>query len=200
MSQPLWGYLLIGGQGRRLGGRKASQRVGGVSLGHRGWELLAEVCTSRWLLGGCEDWPIPGCSQIYEAESGQGPLAAICAGLAHCRSDWAFFLAVDYPLLEVAQIEQLCVRLKDTRSQVVAARVDGQRHPLIGIYSAVLLEQLQRRFQEGERSLLKALECAAVEWVDFAESGHFLNVNRPSDLSQARSRCSSWLPTENPPG
>ncbi len=163
------GWLLVGGAGTRIGGGKATRPFRGRPLWSYGFELLQSFCSQVGLVGYCPEIEMPA---LIERRPGQGPLGGIQAALEAAQSDWNFILALDYPLLDQQFVQQL-----GSPQQGLARlpRCSGQKHPLCGYYHRDL--QLP-----AHGSVLKALEGAAVEWVDFGDDPRFLNVNRLQDL------------------
>jgi molybdopterin-guanine dinucleotide biosynthesis protein A len=171
------GYLLVGGQGRRMGGCKASRLFAGRPLWRYGYELLQQCCAQVHLLGHCPDLELP---TRVEKSPGQGPLGALVDALESTPGDWNLVLALDYPLLTLDVVEQLRPGLGLAR----LPRCQGQPHPLCGCYHRQAAGPLGEAFRGGERSLLRALAGLGeqVHWLEFGDSGPFLNVNSPADL------------------
>ena len=164
------GFLLVGGEGRRLGGNKAQQLFAGRPLYQYAWENLHSFCSRVIMLG--QYPPCPG--EVWcESSPGQGPLGAIRYALQRSPEDWNLVLAVDYPYLGAAVWE----RLLPLQGKARLPRCEGQVHPLAGFYHRSC------GLEHPSGSVVKALaQEKGVEWVDFNDPQPFLNVNRPQDL------------------
>lgn len=171
------GFLLVGGQGRRLGGAKAIRPFRDQPLWSYGQRLLEQCCDHVTLLGKCPELNRP---TLVEPEPGQGPLGALLCALQHSPPEGCLVLALDYPLLGPSIIERL--RPPDDDWQARLPRCGRQRHPLCGFYHPRALPALWAAYQAGERSVRRALEGVVVDWIDFEETDAFLNVNHPADL------------------
>lgn len=170
------GFLLVGGEGRRLGGNKLTQPYRGLPLWSYGVRLLEELCSCVVLLGRAElAYP-----QWLESEPGQGPLGGMLRALRQAPEPWCVLLAVDYPELPAEAVLRLCAAW-ESGDRALMPVVGEQAHPLCGVYHRELAEPLGHRYAQGERSVLRALE-GLVRPVPFAETGWFHNVNRPTDL------------------
>ena len=171
------GFLLVGGQGRRMGGQKATRLFAGRPLWSYGYDLLQQICSQTVLLGECPELPLP---TRPEALPGRGPLAALVPALEASESAWNVVMALDYPLLT----RDLLERLSPVGGLARLPSCQGQKHPLCGYYHRQAARPLGRALAGGERSLLGALEALGdeVEWLDFEDGGPFLNVNQPADL------------------
>lgn len=173
------GFLLVGGQGRRLGGQKASRLFQGRPLYQRGWELLGQLCSRSIWLGQCPDLPAPPGVECWQEEPpGQGPLGALVWALSRSQSEWNLVLALDYPRLTIEVLPQ-----PQLGRLAVLPQVGARRHPLCGWYHRSIARELEKAWNRGERSLLRALDgCESVTWVESAPVSAFLNVNQPEDF------------------
>jgi molybdopterin-guanine dinucleotide biosynthesis protein A len=166
----LIGFLLVGGQGRRIGGNKAHRPFAGKSLYQWAWGNLNRYCSRVVLLG--ENPPCEG-EHWSEPEPGQGPLGAIRFALSQTPDEWNLIVALDYPYLGANIWDQLLPLSGRAR----LPRCQGQPHPLGGFYHK------DCRLEGAGASLLRALEGEdGVHWVDFCDPEPFLNVNRLEDL------------------
>ena len=164
--------LLAGGRGQRMGG----QDKGLVQW--RGRPLIAHV---HEVVRPLTDDLIISCNRnhaLYQLYADHlvadpqadfpGPMAGVLAGLAQARHDRLLVLACDAPMIDRALLEQL---MQAGGSPPIAAMVrqDGQWQPMFSLIPRNLLAALQAQWQQGERSLLRALlshdlypvECAA---------------------------------------
>ena len=185
------GLVVDGGRATRLSGaHKAFLEIGGRPIAARTTEmfrrLFADVVASSdrpaaWLPLGvrCVPDPAPGC----------GPLAGIAAGLAACRTPFAFVVAGDMPELSEAVVTAICRRALDIGRTIVPRDADGRAEPLHAAYAVsdapVALEALHR----GVRKLTDFLDLVPVAWIEADElaslpgaSRTFRNVNTPGDL------------------
>lgn len=196
------GFLLVGGQGRRMGGGKALKLFQQRPLWTYGRDLLRQVCNPVKLLGACPDLGLE--ETLVEPDPGQGPLGALIYALELSQTCWNLILALDYPCLTRELLEPLLPgqtnsptswspEQKISESSCLSLplgewarlpRCQGQVHPLCGYYHKDAVKGLRTSYEQGERSLVKALNRLgpAVAWVDYEDPAPFLNVNRPSDL------------------
>lgn len=162
-----------------MAGAKASRHYQDRPLFEFGWGLLGQLCDRRVWLGDCPD-VLPQSGTCCLADPGQGPLGAILCALQESSTPWNLILAVDYPELTFEILKGLPLR---RGALAVLPRAEGQPHPLCGYYHGDLRPVLQARWDQGERSVVRALGgVEGVDWVDFPNSSSFRNVNQPSDL------------------
>lgn len=192
------GFLLVGGQGRRIGGHKPLRPFRGQPLASIAWDLLAP-CSRRIALGRGE-LPSHIGPQWWEEPAGQGPLVALAWALERSDSEWNAVLAVDYPQLPADLWEQL-QQQRAPEALAALPRLNGRMHPLCGLYHRDLAVTLRTAVERGERSLCRALSVLGESvWLEGPwDEECFLNVNQAALLSPACSNDSGPRP-ESPPG
>jgi molybdopterin-guanine dinucleotide biosynthesis protein A len=178
--------LLAGGRGQRMGG----QDKGLVLWNER--PLIAHVHdTVRPLT----DDVIISCNRNqdrYQAFADQlvgdeqqdfpGPLAGVLAGLAVARHEWVLVLACDAPRIDRELIQQLLDGADEVSSPLMV-RQDGQWQPMFSLIPVALLPVLRGSWDQGERSLLRALKAHDLRALDCAADDlRLTNFNTPDFL------------------
>ncbi|WP_166359543.1 molybdenum cofactor guanylyltransferase MobA [Pseudomonas akapageensis] len=164
--------LLAGGRG---------QRMGGLDKGLVQWRGRPLIAPIHDVVRPLTDDLIISCNRnqtLYRPYADHlvvdpqadfpGPLAGVLGGLAQARHDRLLVLACDAPMIDRALLEQL-ILAAGPQPAVAMVRQDGQWQPMFSLIPRVLLGALQAQWQQGERSLLRALldhglcpvECAA---------------------------------------
>jgi molybdopterin-guanine dinucleotide biosynthesis protein A len=154
--EPTPGLLLAGGLARRMGGGdKPMKTIGGRTILDRVIARLAPQCDGLILNanGDPQRFAAFGLPVVADSvEDFPGPLAGILAGLdwiaAH-RPDvtWMLSAAADCPFLP----RDLVVRLHQARierdSRIAIAASGGQTHPVIGLWSVTLRDDLRHTLE-----------------------------------------------------
>ncbi len=183
----VYGGILAGGQGWRMGGRDKGLLV------HHGRALFEQVLErlrdqvdgvlisanrhqSRYAESG---FPVLADMQF----AGSGPLAGIATLLAACPAPWLLTVPVDAPLLPLNLCSRLCAAARYPNAKVVVAH-DGERaQPLFALYRAALTERLALTLAVGERAVWRFQQAEAAVYADFSDQrGAFANLNCPDDL------------------
>ena len=150
---PIPGVLLAGGLARRMGGGdKPMRRIGGRTLLERVIARLKPQCDSLVLNANGDparfaSFALP---VIPDGVAGfPGPLAGILAGLdwaAANRPDvaWVLSAAADCPFLPRDLVARLYHARTEQNAQLAVAASGGQSHPVIGLWSVALREELRR--------------------------------------------------------
>jgi molybdenum cofactor guanylyltransferase len=194
-SVPCSVLLLAGGRGARMGGRDKGL------LSWKGKPLIAHI---HAVVRPFTDDLIISCNrneEIYRAYADQlvedsqkdfpGPLAGVLAGLAVAHHPWLLILACDAPKIDAPLIRALLEARPATGSALMVQQA-GQWQPMFSLIPKALLQGLQQDWDEGERSLLrallkrdpKALTCAS-------DDPRLSNFNSPELLLETHS-----IPTE----
>ena len=191
------GALLAGGLARRMGGGdKPMRQIGGRTILERVIARLKPQCDELILNanGDPARFASFGLPVVPDTvENFPGPLAGILAAL-----DWAaanrpeapvvLSAATDCPFLPCDLVSRLSEALEKENAQLAVAASDGQSHPVIGLWSVSLREELRRALvQEGVRKIDRWTErykLATVPW-PVEPLDPFFNANTIDDLAEA---------------
>lgn len=187
------GVVVAGGPGTRLerGTPKALVAVAGMSLLERSVRLLRAVCDSVVVVAplGME-LPIVDARRVDDVPGAAGPLAGVVAALTAESFTQALVVAVDFPLLRPAFLEELASRLAGQAAVLPAPH--GVPQPLVAAYSPRAGDALRNALDSGERSITVAAarlgpRLMSDDEIETIEGGfeNLLNLNTPADLARA---------------
>ena len=192
---PATGIVLAGGRSRRLGRDKAGEVLLGRTLLQRVVDKLAQAIQELVVVAAPEgllpplEASVPW-RRVEDIYPGQGPLAAIYAGLLAARYEHAVAVACDMPLLSVPLLRYLLSLRRE--ADVVLPVLGGLSDPLHAVYSRRCLDPMRRVLEGGWRRPVDFLGSVAVRYVaedelDRFDPGHlsFFNVNSEEDLARA---------------
>lgn len=198
---PASAVILGGGRGRRMGGNKLFLAVGETLLIERvlsrvtPWfrETLIAVgpgdleSLERLLAPVRDRWPV---KVVADSAPGRGPLEGLASALEAMRTEWAFAIGCDMPLVQEA-VMRLLWNAITPRTQAACARLDGYLEPLHAFYSASCLPAARRALDGGERrikSFFGEIELTVVEEESFrllpGYRRSFGGVNTPEELDR----------------
>jgi molybdenum cofactor guanylyltransferase len=191
------GVLLAGGLARRMGGGdKPMRQIGGCTILARVIARLKPQCDGLILNanGDPARFASFGLPVIPDSVADfPGPLAGILASLdwaAASRPEvsWVLSAAADCPFLPRDLVARLHRARADENAQLAVAASDGQSHPVIGLWSVGLREELRHALVvEDVRKIDRwtaRYRLATVTWpVDDLDP--FFNANTVDDIAAA---------------
>ena len=188
------GYVLAGGQSRRMGTDKSFLVWRGRPLIERARTLLSSLHLEVHVVCGS-----PGQAQrhlgptVVDTIPDCGPMGGILAGLRHSRERVNCFVPCDMPLLTKDLLISLSAFACDF-DIVVPSDASGYPQPVVGYYSSGCIRPIEGRIQQGRLSLTELIESGQVRVKIVAgmakDCGEdiFLNVNDPQALQRTRDR------------
>ena len=189
------GVILAGGLARRMGGGdKGASRLGDQTILERLLDRLRPQCADVILNangdpGRFAELGIPVVAD--EVPGFAGPLAGILAAADWAskrpRIAWIATVAGDTPFLPMDFVTRLHAERLAEGQPLACARSNGRTHPVNGLWSVSLREELRRALSEGERKVGRWAAQQGVAIADWSGSvDPFFNVNEPGDLAEAR--------------
>jgi molybdopterin-guanine dinucleotide biosynthesis protein A len=191
------GVLLAGGLARRMGGGdKPMRTIGGRTILERVIGRLKPQCDGLILNanGDPSRFAVFGLPVIPDQVADfPGPLAGILAGLdwtAANRPDvhWMLSAAADCPFLPRDLVARLCDALAAENAQLAVAASNGQSHPVIGLWSVALRDELRHALTvEDVRKIDRwtaRYRLATVTW-SVTPLDPFFNANTVEDIAEA---------------
>ena len=191
------GVLLAGGLARRMGGGdKPMRQIGGRSILERVIARLEPQCDGLILNANGDPTRFAAFGLPVIADSVAdfpGPLAGILSALdwaAANRPDvaWMLSAAGDCPFLPRDLIARLHQARIEQDAQLAVAASDGQSHPVIGLWSVALREELRHALVvEDIRKIDRwtaRYKLATVTW-PATPLDPFFNANTLDDIAEA---------------
>ncbi len=152
--------LLAGGRGARMGGK---------DKGLLPWEEKPLIAHIHDVVRPLTDDLIISCNRnkkkyrpfsdqlVEDSQKGfPGPFAGVLAGLAVARHPWLLILACDSPKIDACLINSL-LEARTASCSALMVQQGHQWQPMFSLIPKSLLPALQQDWEEGERSLLRAL-------------------------------------------
>jgi len=191
------GVLLAGGLARRMGGGdKPMRTIGGRTILDRVIARLKPQCDGLLLNanGDPARFAAFGLPVIPDGVADfPGPLAGILAGLDWAAANrpevrWVLSAAADCPFLPRDLVARLIAALHEENAELAVAASDGQSHPVIGLWSVALREQLRHALVvEDVRKIDRwtaRYRLATVTWAT-TPLDPFFNANTMDDIAEA---------------
>jgi molybdopterin-guanine dinucleotide biosynthesis protein A len=184
----IFGVILAGGTGRRMGGAdKAFLSLGERSMIDRVVERL-DPQVEQFAISANGD-PARFATQhstVLRDEQPLGPLSGILAAL-----DWAtaagathiVSVAVDTPFFPADLVPRLLLAAEISGTSIALAESEGQVHPTFGLWPVALRRDLKATLARGEARVMDFASRHRHALAEFSGEAAFLIVNSPADLS-----------------
>ena len=186
------GFILAGGQSRRMGADKANLTLDGQSFVERIAIELSAITSSIKLVGGKSNATRADLQIVPDVFPGWGALGGVHTAVSACAAEWALVVACDFPFVTA----QLFAKLASVRADfeaVAPIQEDGIVQPLCSLYRVDPCRRLAEEFiKSGERKPVALLQSVKTRWVPFDEvrslkgaDRFFDNINTPEDYLRA---------------
>lgn len=157
MIENIAGYILAGGQNRRMDGQKKLFLVyKGETFLQRIRKAMEELPVIYLSVEEEQPYVDTGLPLIVDQYPSIGPMGGICSGLLTCPESAILVAACDMPLLNRETVELLCTAYQRERKTMIVS-VNGRLHPLLGIYSKEVLSVLMKMIEEGNYKMMDFL-------------------------------------------
>jgi len=198
------GFILAGGQSRRMGRDKWKLELDGRSFVDRIADEIKAVASSVAIVGDLvEDGLTTAASRAKETTLKTvpdvfpqwGALGGVHAALTHCDAEWALVVACDFPFVTKELFFRLA-SLRDNFEAVAPMQNDQIPQPLCTLYRVEPCREVaERMISSGERKPIALLQFVHTRWVSFSEvddiagsARFFDNINTPQDYERILER------------
>ncbi len=183
------GFVVAGGESRRMGRDKAHLPWGGADLlDHAVARLRAVTDDVRILCGPVTRYGNRGLPVEPDRVSGAGPLGGVLTGLTAAPGRPGLFLAVDLPHVPAALLAHLVGRAGGWDAVVPVS--PGGPEPLCAVYGPGCREPIRRGMDAGDFKMtgfwpeVRVLQLHPAELAEFGDPAEmFRNLNSPEDLT-----------------
>jgi molybdopterin-guanine dinucleotide biosynthesis protein A len=180
----LQGFILAGGQSRRMGTDKSRLKIENETFTERIYKTLLELTDTITVVRAEQD--------IYP---NWGALGGLHAALSACEREWALVIACDLPFV-TAELFKHLASLRTDHDAVVPLQSDGRPQPLAAFYrTQPCRARATELIETGHRRPLDLLELVNTRWVPFTELTNldqaekfFVNINTPDDYDAVTMR------------
>lgn len=187
--QSIAGFILVGGQSRRMGSDKSQLVIEGRTFIDLISTAMSAVTSSISTVGGTS-WPasVPHVSDVHR---GWGALGGVHAALANSAGEWVLVVACDFPCVTADLFLRMATMGADFDA-VAPIQQDLVPQPLCTLYRVqACLGQAEHLIKSGERKPVALLQSVRTRWISFDEladlkgATHFFNnINTPEDYAR----------------
>lgn len=160
------GFVLAGGQSRRMGTDKALLEFRGQPLIARAIGILEGAGLQVVIAGARAEARsrLESFGQVMpDSETGLGPLGGICTALASAAASYAVFLPVDIPFLPSSLVRYLVHHAQITESAIALVSLNGFDQTFPAVISKTMYPALQEELRNGRLGCMAAFQAAAIQ-------------------------------------
>jgi molybdopterin-guanine dinucleotide biosynthesis protein A len=185
----IFGVILAGGEGRRMGADKAFVPLAGRPLIAHMLDRL-EPQVDRVLISANGDagrFVGFGCPVVAD-DSPQGPLSGVLAALTVAAAQGATHLVstpVDTPFLPGDLVPQLLLAAESSAEGLALASDATGDHPAAALWPVGIVAALAAFLAGGDAKVTRFTEAHHAARAVFPDPRAFLNLNTPEDLARA---------------
>ena len=186
------GFILTGGQSRRMGTDKSQLLLDGESFVERiAAQLVATTISVRIVGNNTASRSGINLSVVPDVYPEWGALGGVHAALSACSAVWALIVACDFPFVTSEFFTRLASLAADFEA-VAPIQNDGIPQPLCALYRVdPCLARAEQLIKSGERKPVALLQSVHTRWVSFDElrdlagaDRFFDNINTPADYAR----------------
>lgn len=186
----IFGVILAGGRGRRMGGAdKASLVLGGRSLLSWVRERIEPQVEALALSANGDVGRFAGSGLVVLVDDAPvGPLAGVLAALrwaAPLGATHVVSVPVDTPFVPADLVPRLLLAAEGAAEGLAIAASDGRAHPAVALWPVGLAGDLAATLARGEARVMGFAERHGAVACSFPDARAFLNLNAPDDLQKA---------------
>lgn len=188
-ASPLYGLVLAGGRGIRLGRDKGELDYHGLPQAAWGLRLLERFCSGAFVSVRPEQIDASayrGLPTIVDRGASAGPASGVAAALQQFpRAAW-FVIAADMPLLTDSVLATLAAHRDRSSLATAYRRRGGLPEPLCAIWEPAAAARLGARGAEQGISLRRLLEEGPARLLDLDDDEVLTSVNTAADDLRVR--------------
>ena len=179
------GIILAGGKSSRMGTDKGFLSHNGKHFVQHSIDALKPLTSEIIIVSDHEAYDIFGLKRVTDNIKNAGPLAGICSGLQHSKTEYNLILSCDIPLITSEVLKKL-VDAVDSTSDIVQTESNGKSMPLVALYKTACARKLNTLLQTDERRLRVAVSHFNVKTVslNIEEQKTTMNVNTKEEFKQ----------------
>lgn len=182
-STSINGYILAGGQSRRMGQSKGLLQWEGHAFVTHILNALLPITDAQYLISSDARYDRFACPRLEDNIPDAGPLAGLQTALNHSHVPWNFILCCDAPRVSTGLLEKLSSVRKNTVDSIHFEH-QGTSIPLIGLYHRRCLPVIEEALSKGELRLTSVLKNLRVKTISLDNhwAKQAVNINTPSDF------------------
>lgn len=177
------GFVLAGGQSRRMGRDKAMLPAGGRTLVEHVANEVRRAAGSVTIVGDPSRYGRLGYEVIPDEQPGLGPLGGIATALGISRTAWNLVVACDMPSVDAELLITLLARAAATHPAPDCVVPDGPTgpEPLCAVYHIGARGKIRAAIDRNILKMRTVITILNTASVNVPDGNKFRNINTPED-------------------
>jgi molybdenum cofactor guanylyltransferase len=175
------GFVLAGGQSRRMGVDKAMLAFRGETLIQHAAEIVGEAAGNVTIIGPPERYAWLGLQVIPDERPGFGPLGGVVTALSISEAEWALVVGCDLPNIDAGLLRRL-IALTTADSHCIVPESPNGLEPLCAVWHRSALPQLRCALAAERLKMKMVVRELNARIYPVADPRLFRNINTPEDL------------------
>lgn len=152
MVKNLSAIVLAGGKSTRMGTEKGLVLLNGQSFVQHILNAINGLSDDVFIVANNPLYDENHKNVVKDLFPNSGPLAGIYTGMQKIKHEMALVLSCDIPLIDTKLLKWLIENEGKTSATILS--VQGQMHPLIGIYKRSLIEEIRMRIENKQFKMI----------------------------------------------
>lgn len=175
------GVVMAGGKSQRMGTDKGLMDFKGKPMAQYSIDVLQSVFEKVAISSNNPDYTRFGIPVFGDEYFDCGPICGLHATLKYIDTEYVFILSCDTPYVDKETVLLLLTHLAS--NSIVVPEVEGKLEPLCGLYSKMLLPEIETRIAEENFKLYHFIRNHEDKKLVQVDANKFININSPDDLS-----------------
>jgi molybdenum cofactor guanylyltransferase len=186
LTEDATAIVLAGGRSRRMGTDKSMLPIQGrPMIEHICWQLRATFTRVLISANEAQKFSFLGLEVIPDRIPDQGPLMAVASALEASTSELNLVVSCDLPQIKLAAVRRMLAEAEGA-DVVVPRTKDGQEQPLFAVYRRSARRYMEDALTSGSRRLRHIYDLCRVRFIEFDDTGWFINLNTKADYERFR--------------
>lgn len=180
------GYILSGGQNRRMNGeKKLMLTYQGKSFYERIQQTFSIFPSTYLSVESEAPYKALGMPMVVDVYPQVGPMGGIYSGLVTCNEEALFITACDMPFIDRQTVEKV-LRVYEATGITTIVKTGRRIHPLFGIYPKSILPYLKMRIERGQYRMMDLLAEIEKNVVELDDDKVVSNINTRDEYEKLK--------------
>ncbi|MBL7890771.1 MAG: molybdenum cofactor guanylyltransferase [Bacteroidia bacterium] len=181
IKEKITGIILAGGKSSRMGFDKGLIEINNKPMVQYIIDQLKLITDTILIISNNNEYNKFGHTVHADLIKNVGPIGGILTGLEYSQTKYNMVISCDTPFIKKNTLTELVKKID--KYDVIIASNKGEAHPLCGIYSKTIANQLRVLIENRQFKIRKAIQQFNTKVVEFETTSQFVNINTKEELN-----------------